>query len=131
MAGNDAIMWKTSFNICMSEIKDVSKLLFMISPCCFFCSAKAQQMWKNGWLQFLFYNIKRELSLHRWLQLELRISFEKNDDRKCFFWRGTSTLDHYKWRPETMTVPFKCMAASAALIWELSLNRNICQIHCI
>ena len=42
----------------MSEIKNVSKLLFMISPCYNTCSAKIQQIWKNAWLQLLFYNKK-------------------------------------------------------------------------
>ena len=40
-----------------------------------------------------------------------------------------STLDHCEWPPETMTVPPKCMAASASLKWQRTLNRNICQIH--
>ena len=42
-----------------------------------------------------------------------------------------SPLDHCKWRPETMTVPLKCMAASASLKQQRTLNRNICQMHCI
>ena len=34
------------------------------------------------------------------------------------------------WPPEIMTVPLKCMAASAPLDLQYALNRNICQIHC-
>ena len=32
--------------------------------------------------------------------------------------------------PEIMTVPLKCMAASASLNSQYALNRNICQMHC-
>ena len=60
----------------MPEIKNVSKLLFMISPCYNTCSAKTQQILKNAWRQLLFYN-KKGASSYGWLQLELRFSFEK------------------------------------------------------
>ena len=42
-----------------------------------------------------------------------------------------SNLNHCKLRPETMTVLFKCMTASAPLKYQRTLNRNICQIHCL
>ena len=40
-------------------------------------------------------------------------------------------LDHCRRPPEIMTVPLKCMAASAPLKEQYALNKNICQIHCI
>ena len=43
---------QTSFNICMPEIKNVSKLLFMI--CYNSCFAKTQQILKNAWMQCYF-----------------------------------------------------------------------------
>ena len=42
-----------------------------------------------------------------------------------------NNLDHCKWRPETMTVPFKCMTTSAPLKKQRNLNRNICEIRCL
>ena len=44
---------------------------------------------------------------------------------------ATAPLYHCKWPVEIMTVSFKYMAASALLILQYALNRNICQIHCI
>ena len=40
-----------------------------------------------------------------------------------------STLDHSEWHPETMTELPKCMAESASLKWQRTLNRDIFQIH--
>ena len=88
MAGNDVIIQQTPFNICMPEIKYVSKLLFMISPCYNFCSAKTQQILKNAWMQCTFIT-KSGLSSYGCLQLKLRISFENRDDNKCLFQRNT------------------------------------------
>ena len=42
----------------MPEIKDVSKLLFTVSPCYNSCSTKTPQISKNAWLQLLFCNKK-------------------------------------------------------------------------
>ena len=61
-------------------------------------------------------------------------TFEKRDDYKCLFQINTvllKILDHCKRPPEIMTVPLKCMAASAPLKQQYALNKNICQIHCI
>ena len=61
----------------MPEIKNVSKLLFMISPCYNFCSAKTQQILKNEWIQCSFTIKEGPIIVWIWLQLELQISFEK------------------------------------------------------
>ena len=76
-----------------------------------FLFCKTQQILKNAWIQCSFM-IKKGLSSYGWLQLESWTCFEKRDDYKCLFQRNTQ---HCKWRPETMTVPLKCMAASAPL----------------
>ena len=50
----------------------------------------------------------------------------------CLFQGNTvplKILDHCKWLSEIMTVPLKCMAASALLKLIYVLNRDICQIH--
>ena len=50
----------------------------------------------------------------------------------CLFQRKRvplKILDHCKWPSEIMTVPWKCMAASALLKLQYALNRDICQIH--
>ena len=53
MAGNDAVMKQTSFNICMPETKDVLRLLLV--P----VMQKHSKFEKNEWLQLLFDNRKR------------------------------------------------------------------------
>ena len=64
--------------------------IIMISPCYNSCSAKAQEIWKNAWLQLLFYN--KTGSIIVWVAaVELAISFEKRNDCKCLFQRNTVT----------------------------------------
>ena len=61
-------------------------------------------------------------------------TFDKRDDYKYLFQINTvllKILDHCKRPPEIMTVPLKCMAASALLKQQYALNKNICQMHCI
>ena len=60
----------------------------MISRCYNSCSAKTKQIWKNAWLQLLFYDKNGPISV--WMApMWLRISFEKRDDCKCLFQRNT------------------------------------------
>ena len=54
-------------------------------------------------------------------------TFEKRDDYKCLFQINTvllKILDHCKRPPEIMTVPLKCMAASAPLKQQYALNKK-------
>ena len=101
------------FQYMLPEIKDISKLSFMIYPCCNSCSAKTQQIWKNAWLQLLFYN-KKGASRHRMdgYNWNYELALKKGMTGSACF-KETQYPNHDKWRPETMTVPLKCMAASA------------------
>ena len=64
--------------------------IIMISPWYNFYSAKAQEIWKNAWLQLLFYNKTGPINV--WVAaVELLTSFEKRNDCKCLVQRNTVT----------------------------------------
>ena len=70
----------------MPEIKNVSKLLFMISPIPVLQKHSEFERMRGCYCSFI---IKKGLSSYGWLLLELRIGFEKNYDCKCLFQRNT------------------------------------------
>ena len=84
------------------------------------------------WLQLVSFNRKRAIRRMdgcNWRQIN-SISLKIRDDYKCLFQRKTvpwKIVDHCKWPPEIMTVPLKCIAASAPLKLQYALN--IWQIH--
>ena len=62
------------------------------------------------------------------------MSLKKKNDCKCLFQINRvllKILDHFKWPPERMMVPLKCMVASVPLKLQYALNWKICQIHYI
>ena len=64
--------------------------IIMISPWYNSCSAKAQEIWKNAWLQLLFYNKTGSITV--WVAaVELQISCDKWNDCKGLFRRNTVT----------------------------------------
>ena len=82
----------------MPEIKDVSKLLYLLAAIP--ALQKHSKLETMRGCNLLFYNKSGPITV--WMAaVELRISFEKRDDCKCFFQRNT--------------VPLKCMILSTSL----------------
>ena len=74
--------------------------------------------------------IKRALSPYGWPQWNCELAL-KNEMIASACFKEIQFPNHCKWRSETITVPFICMAASAPLKQLRNFNRNICQMHCL
>ena len=88
--------------------------IIMICPCYNSCFANVHEIWKNEWLQLLFHN-KTFWSPYGWLQWNWELALKKGMAASACFIETQHPRSLQVTCPKKMTVPFKCMIASASL----------------